>query len=430
MAPRCCETCSRAWTEVARRTVGSAVMDVEIRTIAEEEFEEFVRAIALSFSGATTAEDVERERLVVEIDRCLAAVEDDRIVGGAMAVSFHITVPGGAQVAAAGVTGVGVQPTHRRRGINRSLMRAQLDDIRSRGEPIAVLYASEGGIYGRFGYGLASFLGEIDLEGDRSTFIRGYEPSGRVRLLSRSEALPVMRPVYDRAQSRRPGMVAMNDGWWGLLFFEQEKEKDDPVFFAVHDTDGVADAYATYLVKHDWTDSLPKLELTVRQLVASDPQAYADIWRYLFDIDLVHRVKAWNRPIDEPLFFLMQEPRRLRFRTSDALRVRLVDVPVALVSRGYAGEGRIVVDVEDHFCPWNEGRYALAVTAAGTTCERTGEEPDIACSAADLGATYLGGSSFRQLHRAGRVHEPRPGGLDRADALFTSDPAPWSSFIF
>ena len=125
-------------------------------------------------------------------------------------------------------------------------------------------------------------------------------------------------------------MIALDDAWWELLHFEEDKEKDDPTFYAVHDTDGVADAYATYRVKHEWTDSLPNLELTVRQLVASDPQAYADIWRYLFDIDLVHRVKAWNRPIDEPLFFLMQEPRRLRFRTSDALRVRLVDVPVAL----------------------------------------------------------------------------------------------------
>jgi predicted acetyltransferase len=405
-------------------------MAVEIRTIAEDEFEEFGRAVALSFSGVLTPEDLTRERLVAEIDRCLVAVDDGRMVGGAMAVSFRVTVPGGAQVQAAGVTSVGVQPTHRRLGINSSIMRAQLDDIRARGESIAVLYASEGGIYGRFGYGLASFLGEIDLEGDRSTFVRGYRAAGHVLLLPRAEAMPLMRQVYDRAQPRRPGMIAMDDAWWELLHFEDDKEKDDPIFYAVHDTDGVADAYATYRVKHDWPDSIPSLELTVRQLVASDPQAYADIWRYLFDIDLVHRVKAWNRPIDDPLFFLMQEPRRLRFRTSDALRVRLVDVPVALASRGYAGDGRIVVDVEDRFCPWNGGRYALAVTAGEATCERTSEDPDIACSAADLGATYLGGTSFRQLHRAGRVHEPRAGGLDRADALFASDPAPWSSFIF
>ena len=405
-------------------------MDVEIRTIAEDEFEVYLRAIGLSFSGATTAEDVERERLVVEIDRCLAALDEGRIVGGAMAVSFHITVPGGTQVAAAGVTGVGVQPTHRRRGINTSLMRAQLDDIRSRGEPIAALYASEGGIYGRFGYGLASFLGEIDLEVGRSSFIRGYRSTGRVRLLPRSDALPLMRQVYDRAQPRLPGMIALDDRWWECLFFEGEKDKDDPRFLAVHDTDGVPDAFASYRVKHDWTDSLPKLELTVGHLVATSPQAYADIWRYVFDIDLVDRVKASNRPVDDPLFHLIEEPRRLRFRTGDGLRVRLVDVPAALQARGYVGSGRIVVGVEDPFCPWNEGRYGLEVTGGAATCQRTDDEPDIACSATDLASTYFGGTSFRQLHRAGRVDERRPGGLERADALFASDPAPWSSFFF
>lgn len=405
-------------------------MDTEIRPIVEDEFEECLRAIELSFSGATTPEDVIRERLIAETDRCLVAIDDGRMVGGTMASSLRLTVPGGAQVQAAGVTGVGVQPTHRRRGINTALMRAQLDDIHARREPIAALYASEGGIYGRFGYGLASFLGEIDLEGDRSTFVRGYRPTGRVRLLPRNEALPLMGWVYDRARSRRPGMIALDDRWWEAIFFEGEKEKTDPMFFAVHDTDGEADAYAAYRVKHEWSDSLPNLELSVQQLVGTSPQAYADMWRYVFDIDLVHRVKAWNRPVDEPLFYLMQEPNRLRFRTENALRVRLVDVPAALEARGYAGAGRIVIDVEDAFCPWNEGVYALDVTAGSASCARTEDDPDIACSAADLGATYLGGATFRQLHRAGRVNEVRSGGLERADILFASDPAPWSSVSF
>jgi predicted acetyltransferase len=309
-------------------------------------------------------------------------------------------------------------------------MRAQLDDVRSRGEPIAALYASEGGIYGRFGYGLASFMSEFDLEGDRSSFIRGYRPGGRVRLLPRSMALPSMRPVYDHVQSRRPGMIALDDRWWEALFFERETEKEDPTFFAVHDTDGVVDAYVAYRVKHGWTDSLPDLELTVKQLIATTPDAYADIWRFVFDVDLVRRVKAWNRPVDEPLIHLMEEPNRLRFRMSNALWIRLVDVPAALEARGYAGDGRIVVDVEDRFCPWNEGRYALEVSEGVASCRRTGEEADIACSATDLGATYLGGTTFRQLHRAGRIEELRVTGLVRADGLFASDEAPWSAVGF
>jgi predicted acetyltransferase len=307
-------------------------------------------------------------------------------------------------------------------------MRAQLDAIHERGEPLALLFASEGAIYGRFGYGLASFLGDIDVEVERSAFVRGYRPSGRVRLLTGEEARPLIRLVYDEAQPSRPGMIALDDRWWEWMFFEGEK--DEPTFYSVHDTDGVVDAYAAYRVKHEWPESIPKLQLAVRQLLATTPQAYADMWRYLFDIDLVQRVQASNRPIDEPLFLLMQEPRRLRFRTADAMRARLVDVPRALRARGYAGEGRTVVRVADAFCPWNEGAYALEVSAGAATCARTDEEPEIACSAADLGAAYLGGATFRQLQRAGRVEELRPGTLERIDALFASDPAPWSPFIF
>jgi predicted acetyltransferase len=403
-------------------------MDVEIRTIAEDEFEECARSLELAFSGRPAPEDLARERLVAEMDRWLGAFEDGRIVGSAVAASYTITVPGGAQVAAAGVTAVGVQPTHRRRGINTVLMRAQLDAIHERGEAIAMLYASEGGIYGRYGYGLAAFLGEFKFQTGRSAFIRGYRPTGRVRLLEREEALSSMRPVYDEAQRRRPGMVALDDRWWKWLFFEHEK--DEPSFFAVHDTDGVADAFAVYRVKHEWPDSIPGLELTVNRLIATTPPAYADIWRYLFDIDLVQSVNAWNRPVDEPLFLLMQEPRRLRFRTSDGLYIRLVDVPAALEARGYVGEGRLVMDVQDPFCPWNEGRYTLEVEGGAARCTRTEGEPDIACSATDLGATYLGGVTFRQLHRAGRVDELHPGTLARADALFAGDLAPWNPFVF
>ncbi len=405
-------------------------MDIQIRTISEDEVDAWFHAIELSFSGVAAPEDVAHERLVLETDRTIAAIDDGRIVGGATAASYRFTMPGGAQIRAAGVTAVGVQPTHRRRGINTALMRAQLDDVHARGESMAVLYASEGGIYEPFGYGLASFLGEIDLEGGRSSFVRDYRPSGSVRLLDREEALPLMRPVYDRAQRERPGMIAMDDRWWEWLFFRGEKEKDDPTFFVVHDTDGVADAYATYRVKHEWVDSIPKLELTVKQLVATDPRAYADIWRYLFDVDLVHRVRAWNRPVDDPLLYLMQEPRRLRFRIGDALRVRMVDVPAALASRGYARDGQLVIDVRDAFCPWNEGRFTLDVAGGAAVCERSTDDPDIVCEAAALGATSFGGATFGQLGRAGRAMEGRPGGLARADAMFACDASPWSSFIF
>jgi predicted acetyltransferase len=405
-------------------------MDVEIRTITEDEFEPAVRSLEAAFSGRPTDEDLQQERLVAETDRWHAAFEDGRIVGGAAAASYRMTVPGGGQVATAGVTAVGVQPTHRRRGIATALMRAQLDDVRDRGEPLAALFASEGGIYGRYGYGMAAFLGEINLEVERAAFIRGHRTAGRMRLLDRAEALPLMRGVYDAEHARRPGMVAMDDRWWEYLFFESSKDRDDPVLYVVHEQDGTVDAFATYKVKHEWPESIAKLRITVRELLGSTPQALADVWRYLFDIDLVHSLTAWNRPVDEPLLDLMQEPRRLRFSLKDGLYVRLVDVPAALASRGYNREGTIVIEVTDPFCPWNEGRYAVTTAPDGASCERTTASAQIACTATDLGAVYLGGTGFRRLHRSGRVQELTPGVLAVADDMFASDPAPWCAFVF
>jgi len=405
-------------------------VDVEIRTITEDEFEAAVRSLEASFSGSATDEDLRRERAVAEIDRWLAAFDDGSIVGGAAAASFTLTVPGGRQVPTAGVTAVGVQPTHRRRGINTAMMRAQLDDVHRRDEPLAALYASEGGIYGRFGYGVAAFLGEINLEVGRSSFIRGYRTSGRIRLLDRATALPLMRPVYEAERSRRPGMIAMDDRWWDLLFFESEKDKDEPIAYAVHDTEGTVDGYCTYKVKHDWPDSIAKLQLSVRQLVGSTPQTWADLWRYVFDIDLVHSVNAWNRPVDEPLLHLMQEPRRLRFGLKDGLYIRLVDVQAALGARAYSADGSVAIEVDDPFCPWNAGRLMLEARDGEVSCTRTDVSPEIACTATDLGGTYLGGMSFRQLHRAGRIDELVPGALERADAMFGWDPSPWCPILF
>jgi predicted acetyltransferase len=170
-------------------------VDVEIRTIAPQEFDSYVDALTAGFGGHARPEDIERERMVAEIDRCIAALDGPEIVGGASAASFTLTVPGGGSVRAAGVTGVAVKPTHRRQGINSALMRRQLDDVRVNGEPLAILYASEGGIYGRFGYGLGSFRCSMDIERGRTAFVRGFRSAGRTRVLDRQDALAAMRPL-------------------------------------------------------------------------------------------------------------------------------------------------------------------------------------------------------------------------------------------
>jgi predicted acetyltransferase len=406
-------------------------MDLQIRTVTEDELDAYVRATEAAFSSVPTDEDLARERTMAEPDRCFAAFDGPEIVGTAAAFTMPMTVPGG-RLEVGFVTAVGVRPTHRRRGVNTQLMRTQLDEAHERGEAVAVLYASEGGIYGRYGYGLATFGLSFEIETARAAFVRGYAPAGAVRLVEHDDAVKAILAVHEANRGLRPGMVHLDERRLEYdLGHEHGEGKKIPSMFVVHESDDGIDGYAVYKMKHDWPQGFSRSLLSVRFLEATTPAAYADLWRYLLDVDLVERVDAWNRPVDEPLLYLLQDPRRIRPTIIDNLWVRLVDVPAALRARRYAADGRVVVEIADPFCPWNEGRYALAVSQGRGTVTPDADGPaDLACTVNDVGAAYLGGPSFRQLHDAGRVQERRDGGLARADAMFGWRPAPWSPYAY
>lgn len=348
-------------------------MDIEIRTIAPDELDAWMGAAALAFGDHPDPQEMATEKTVVEVERCLVALDGADLVGSAAAYSFELTIPG-ATAPAAGITTVGVRPTHRRRGINAALMRRQLDDVRDR-EPVAVLFASEGGIYGRFGYGLGSFMASVDLERDRSAFVRGYEPAGRIRMLERAEALERFLPLVRRTGGARPGAFAVDARWLDYAYAPKHHGEDRGWFFVVHEGQDGVDGLAAYLVKHDWQDSMPRSTLELETLDAVTPTAYADLWRFVLDVDLIHRITAWNRPADEPLLHLLQEPRRARLRLKDGLWVRLVDVPLALATRRYAARDGLVLEVRDRFCPWNEGRVALEGTRTAPSAARRMPNP-------------------------------------------------------
>jgi predicted acetyltransferase len=332
----------------------------------------------------------------------------------------------------AGVTAVGVQPTHRRRGILTQMMRKQLDDVRDRGEPVAGLWASESSIYGRFGYGMAASVAELVMERKRSNFARPHQPSGRLRLVEKDEALKELPAVFDRVLPSRPGMWARTETWWRHTLADLERWRDgaSALFFVLHESSHGIDGYAMYRVKRgEWNDSLPDHTVKIRELMAETREAYADLWRFLFDIDLDERVEAWPRPVDEPLLWMLAEPRRLVTRTNDGLWLRVVDIPGALDGRRYSVSDRLVLEVRDAFCPWNEGRYELEAGPDGAECRPSDREPDVVLGAADLGAAILGGVRFSVLHRADRV-EGDPSALRRADQMFAWDPLPWCHQVF
>ncbi len=405
-------------------------MNVEIRTIAQDELEAWVRANEAAFGSDAEPEEIAREREVTELDRAFAALDGEEIVGTAAAYSLSMRVPGGADVPTAGVTMVGVKPSHRRRGINTAMMRRLLDQARERGEPLAALFASEAGIYGRFGFGMATLHGSIELETTRAAFGPWYRPSGRVRLRSLDEAIATLVEIYARAREERPGAIALDERRMRYALHDHGEERRLPYFVAVHETDGRPDAYAVYKVKHAWPKGIPSNELMLYDLQATTPQAYADIWRFVLDVDLVSRVTAWHRPADEPLLHLLVDPRRARFTLRDGLWVRLVDVPGALAARGYAAPGRLVLEVRDPFCPWNEGRFALEADGDGARLLRTEEPPELALGVDALAAVYLGGVRLHDLGWAGRVASTCPGALELADRMLATAAAPWCPMAF
>jgi predicted acetyltransferase len=400
----------------------------EVRPCAADELAAGLSPIWHFFGSGPDDEALERMRGVLEPGRLHAAWEDGQAVGGAAAYSFQLTVPGG-RVPAAGVAAVGVFPTHRRRGVLRAMMRAQLDDVRARGEPVAYLWASEPMIYGRFGYGVASVAGEIHIPRTRAGFAEPFEPRGRVRLVSVDEALELIPPVYESVARETPGMFARPRGWWetrALADPERRRRGGGEMVRAVLEVDGRVEAYGLYRLHTSFEAGSSTGYTSVIEAMAVSPEATREIWRYLFDVDWMESVKAYLLPPDHPLWLLLADPRRMLYRSGDGAWLRLVDVGAALAARSYEDGEPVVFEVRDAFCPWNEGRYRVG----GGGAERTGVEPDLRLDVSALSSAYLGGFTFGQLARALRLEEARPGGVARADALFRTDRAPWCPEIF
>jgi predicted acetyltransferase len=399
-------------------------VDIVIRTIDPAEAEACARAASLAFSQPFDRERFEAGLDTVEPDRTLAAWEGDTVVGTAGASTFRLSVPGG-HLGAAGVRGVGVLPTHRRRGLLTELMRRQLDDVRSRGEPLACLWASESRIYRRFGYGLA-VLG-LGWEAARAAtdFVPEIPVDLPVRLAEDDEIRPAMTSVYDGLSRARPGMVDRSPAW-----VEYRLRRRGELRHAVVGGSGGTEAYASYRVTPGWGVGGPEHELFVTEALAVTPEAEGTLWRFLLDTDLVRTVKAGQRPADEPLAWMLADTRALQRRVTDALWLRLVDVEAALAGRRYSADVRVVLEVSDAFCPWNEGRWLLEGGPDGATCTRTSAPADLSLEAADLAATFLGGVGLGPLVRAGRVTERASGAAARAHVALAWDPPPWAVTFF
>jgi predicted acetyltransferase len=407
--------------------------DPEIRELAAEQLEPWLRALAVPFGDEMNEKDMEAFKDVLELDRTLAAYDGDAIVGTASAFKFDMTIPGG-EIPTAGVTMVAVLPTHRRRGLLSKMMRKQLADVHSWGEPIAALWASEGSIYGRYGYGIATKQAGIDLERDRARFSQGIETTGRVRMLTIDEALKAFPPIYDRIRKQTPGMMSRSDSFWRfehLRDAEHLRGGAGPLFCCLLEIEGKAEGFCMYRVEQKW-DHFPKSVLRVNQALATSDKATRELWNYLFGIDLIERIRTpfTALPLDHPLFLALGESRRLLMRIGDGLWLRIVDLKTTLERRSYAQPGTIVFEVTDDICPWNAGRWKLEASPDGGRVTETGDAPDLTVDIRELGSAYLGGISWGEMLRAGLISESRPGAAFEADGIFRTERAPCCPEIF
>ncbi|HWE64805.1 MAG TPA: GNAT family N-acetyltransferase [Chloroflexota bacterium] len=412
-------------------------MNYDLRPITPDELPAFLRADNAGFNNSPPGEeDIGMLRTIFDFKRSLAAFDGPQIVATAGNNSFHLTLPGHAIAPVAGVTWVSVLPTYRRHGILRAMMGKLLDDAVAHGEAASILYSSESLIYGRFGFGIATSGANLQIDTRHAQFAIAPPEDGRVIMLDADRAVRVLPAVYDRARRRIVGAIARSESWWKAVLSDPERyrggaEWSSRFFLAYESPEGTVEGYVTYRVKRQWEQGMPAHTARISDLITLTPEARAALWRTCLSLDLVSTVETFMSPVDEPLRWMLADPRRLRVTNLlDALWLRILDVPAALSARRYATEDALVVDVTDAFRPEVAGRYRIEGSPHGAQCRPTTSEADLHLSIADLGAVYLGGVAFSTLAQAGRVQELAPGALSRADAMFACQPAPWATTDF
>lgn len=304
----------------------------------------------------------------------------------------------------AAVTWVAVRTGWRGRGLLRRMMRAQLDDLHAGGEAVAILTASEPGLYGRYGYGSAipRSRAEIVHSGQGTGFQPTVPTPAPLRELTTREAAPLLPSLWDRIAPTMTGHLSRPPAAWAAFLDVDDDDEDDrggrAIRWAIHQT-----GFVGYRIRPEWDDSGPKHEVTVSQLVAASPEAFVALWRHLLDLPLTRSISWGSMAIDDPLPDLLVNPRLLRTNRADHVWLRLVDLPRAIGLRGYRTPARVTVDVRDTFCPWNSGHWLLDLETTGGSAVRTDGAADVVLDIADLGATFLGGTPLARLVAAGRV---------------------------
>ncbi|GGS42208.1 UPF0256 protein [Actinokineospora fastidiosa] len=400
-----------------------------MRVLTDEDMSAYVDLVISAFLSTDSAEDIgARMRIVLADSRQVGVFDDDRLVGAMSVGERRLTLPEGTAVPFAAVTYVVVAADQRRRGVLTGMMRAQLAEIHDAGGPaVAALWASEAGIYQRFGFGPATSQIEYAITA-KTAFRPGIDlGADRVRELPAEQALPHVRALYDEYAAQRAGALSRDDAIWQDWLHDPEamRRGQSRLRWAVHPR-----GYALFRAKPRYNDRGAAGEITVEELTALTPQAHAALLRYALDMDLAGEISL-SAGMDDPLPLMLADARAAVGKVQDGLYIRLVDVDRALAQRRYSAPVDVVIEVTDDLCPWNAGRVRLAVDDQGVpTVTRTGDPADLAASSTELGAAYLGGTRLTRLADAGRVVERSPGAVSALSTALSADREPRCLEVF
>jgi predicted acetyltransferase len=410
---------------------------IDIRTIRPDEVAAYLDAGTAAFHERP--KDLAAIAAAVtphwDLSRAWGAFDGSTVVASFRSFDTELTLPGGRQIQASAIAGVGVMPTYRRRGVLRRLAAAEHAAMRERGDVIGLLNASEYPIYGRFGYGVACRQAIWKLDTRATGGFHG-EPTGSIDLIPPDEAsLPVLLRIYEAVRLARVGEIRRREISWRMQLGLEPDPWDDGWrgFVVVHrDAQGQPDGFARYHSESKWEERQPRQIVHVDDLHALDDATEADLWRFLAGIDWVATLRAERRSPSERLPWLITNHRAASIvEQGDGMFARLHDLPRALEARTYAGEGSVVLEVVDPERPESPERVLLDVSPDGARCTPTDRTPDLTIHLAALSGAYLGGTPLSRIAIAfGGADEGSAGAMTRVERLFRTLDEPWCSTFF
>ncbi len=359
---------------------------------------------------------------------------DGAPVGKTAAFPMETTLPGGRSIRTPGVTSVAVLPTHRRRGLLRALLTRQLSEMAAAGEPATVLTASEGSIYGRFGFGVTTLYARIEVNRPEVEFLPTAPTAGvSMELVELSRAGDVLPGLHEAMRSRTPGMTTRPDLIWDDLVADRE-----------HDRRGMSKLFSVLAREASGTPvgavgwrvgsqpsgvQVPAAPVKVEFLIAADPAVRMDLWRFVSDLDLTGVVTAYV-PVDEALPWALVDRNAVAIRAlSDWTWTRILDLAAVVEARSYPVDGEMVIGVVDDLFEANDGAWSLEVHDGRARVEPSRAEPVVTAAVDSWASLLMGTVSPPVLAAAGRL-SGEPDSVDRLARMLAWPTAPFNDVMF